>query len=208
MWHWVVLQAQLHVAFLSGIIVLNCSCYRWKPRSGWLFLDGKTSFSAGTLSKAFGALKSTCMTGEELPPFSLCQPRALAASCLCFTCRRGPKPGVWSGIRTQVGLWWSGSSKDYVGEPGFLCFNKEWKKYAFFSFLCYERIQICIRSISSAINMPVTFFSFFKFVNWHPFISGIAVVKCYFSGKYWGMCVSLFWQWIDRWFIFPTWPKV
>lgn len=161
MWHWVVLQAQLQVAILSGIIVLDCSCYRCKPRSGWL-LDGKTSFSSGTLSKAFGAVKSTCMTGEELPPFSLCQPRALAASCLCFTCRHGPKPGVWSGTRMQVGLWWTGSSKDYVGEPGFLCFNKESKKYTFFSFLCYERIQICIRSIQQCHHYASNCFFLFS----------------------------------------------
>lgn len=86
--------------------------------------------------------------------------------------------------------------------------TKNWKNTHFFPFYVMREYRFVYVVFSGAITMPVTVFSFFKFVNWHPLISGIAVVKCYFSGRYWGMCVSLFWQWIDRWFIFPTWPKV
>lgn len=67
--------------------------------------------------------------------------------------------------------------------------TKNRKNTHFFPFYVMREYKFVYVVFSSAINMPVTFFSFFKFVNWHPFISGTAVMKCYFSGRYWGMWV-------------------
>lgn len=99
------------------------------------------------------------MTGEELPPFSLCQPGALASALLAGMV---PSQGceVASGRRSGRGR--VAPLRTAWVNLGSYVLTKNRKNAHIFPFYVMREYKFVYVLFSSAINMPVTFFFFFQ----------------------------------------------
>lgn len=129
---------------LSGITVEDSLNYREKPKSGLQELTQENFLLCRYLSRTFGALRCTCMTGDQLPPSLTCQRRAVASTLpgLGVFQARGVK---WCQGTSRVVVKVASQRTVWVNWCSFVL-TKNWKKIinSVYSFLCYERIQICI----------------------------------------------------------------
>lgn len=102
------------------------------------------------------------MTGEELPPFHFASLGLLLPLASALLAGVVPSQGCEVAPGRRSGCGGVAPLRTMWVNLGSYVLPKKSKKYAFFSFLCYERIQICIRSIQQCHQYASNFFFFFQ----------------------------------------------